>query len=129
MAEYRHLRRAQARIADWNDIITLILTRYCHVAPDGLWDIVTNYAALATVMKGIAEFEGFPAGRPETRQRFDVPASMFGKLPQQADNMEGAERDDTARITRSSEKGAGVKSGHHTWRVPETPLGRRLMRL
>ncbi|MFG6511874.1 MULTISPECIES: hypothetical protein, partial [unclassified Sulfitobacter] len=59
-------------------------------------------------------------------QRITVQVSLFGKLPPQPYFMEVLECDDEAMILRSSEKGAGVKSWHHTLTVEPQQSGSRL---
>lgn len=86
-----------------------------------LWDLVTDYGALAHVMRGLASFQGLPPGRTETGQVLEVQVSLFGKLPWQPYHMEVLDCDDRAMVLRSSERGVGVKSWHHTLRVE--PVG------
>lgn len=96
---------------------TVALTHHYAVPPERLWALVTDYGALEEVMTGIIAFEGMPAGRVITGQKIDVMVSLFGKLPAQPYHMEVLECDDVARVLRSSEHGAGVKSWRHTLRV------------
>ena len=105
---------------------TVLIENEYAVAPEKLWAIVTDYDALAEVMKGIAAFEGLPTGRTKTGQKLSVMVSMFGKLPNQPYFMEILECDNTSMILRSSERGAGVKSWLHTLTVTETAAGSRL---
>lgn len=105
---------------------TVTLTHDYPVASEALWQIVTDYAALATVMEGIVSFEGLPAGRTKTGQVCDVQVSLFGKLPAQPYRMEVLECDDARHVLRSCEKGAGVKSWRHTLTLEQTPQGCRL---
>ncbi len=91
--------------------------------PQQVWAIATDYGALAEVMRGLIAFEGLPEGRTQTGQSFSVMVSLFGKLPAQPYHMEVLECDDAAMILRSSERGAGVKSWHHTLTVEPTEGG------
>ena len=93
------------------------------VPPEKLWAIVTDYDALAFVMKGMMSFEGLPKGRTHTGQKMTVMVSLFGKLPAQPYHMEVLECDDDAMILRSCEHGAGVKSWRHTLSVSKTATG------
>lgn len=105
---------------------TVVVENEYSVPPTQLWEIVTDYNALAQVMDGIATFEGLPSGRTQTGQRLEVMVSLFGKLPKQPYVMEVLECDDENMVLRSSEYGAGVKSWRHTLTVTETPDGCRL---
>ena len=91
-----------------------------------LWTIATDYDALNELMKGIASFEGLPSGRTKTGQKMSVLVSLFGILPKQSYFIEVLECDDVGMVLRSSERGAGVKSWHHTMTVTETATGCRL---
>jgi hypothetical protein len=95
-------------------------------SPARLWAVATDYDALSEIMQGIASFEGLPKGRTRTGQKMTVMVALFGKLPKQPYYMEILECDDNRMILRSSEKGAGVKSWHHTLTVSETAAGSRL---
>jgi len=110
----------------YNNMKTITLTHNYATDPDTLWQKVTDYTCLAKVMEGIIAFEGLPSGRTFTGQKCEVMVSLFGKLPAQPYTMEILECDDDARILRSSEKGAGVKSWHHRLTVQSTPEGARL---
>lgn len=91
-----------------------------------LWEIATDYGALADVMAGIATFDGLPSGRAKTGQNLTVMVSLFGRLPKQRYFIEVLECDDARMIMRSSERGAGVKRWQHTLTVTETETGCRL---
>lgn len=103
----------------------LVVSEYS-VPPAKLWEIVTDYGALAEIMKGIASFEGLPEGRTQTGQKMNVMVSLFGKLPKQPYYMEILECDDDRMVLRSSERGVGVKSWTHTLTVTEAAIGSRL---
>ena len=97
----------------------------CHdypYAPVRVWQLATDYGALAQVMEGVVSFKGLPDGRVYTGQNISVMVSLFGKLPAQPYSMEVLDCDDTNMVLRSSEKGAGVKSWRHTLRVVETEI-------
>ena len=97
----------------------------CHdypYAPERVWQLATDYGALAQVMEGVVSFKGLPDGRVYTGQNISVMVSLFGKLPAQPYSMEVLDCDDTNMVLRSSEKGAGVKSWRHTLRVVETEI-------
>ncbi len=96
------------------------------VPPAQLWQIATDYDALAEVMKGLISFEGLPAGRTHTGQSFTVMVSLFGRLPKQPYFMEVLECDDARMVLRSSERGAGVKTWNHTLTVSQTATGSRM---
>jgi len=51
------------------------------VTPERLWEVVTDYGALAKVMRGWARFRGLPEGRVEAGQTLDLSVSLFGVLP------------------------------------------------
>ena len=74
-------------------------------------------------MRGLIAFEGLPEGRARTGQKFTVMVSLFGKFPPQPYSIEVLGCDDEARVLRSSERGAGVKSWHHTLSVEPTETG------
>lgn len=105
---------------------TVVVENEYSVSPAKLWALATDYDALTEIMKGIASFEGLPAGRTETGHKLNVMVSLFGKLPSQPYFMEILECDDDRMILRSLEKGAGVKTWQHTLSVTETELGSRL---
>jgi len=96
------------------------------VAPETLWALVTDYVALAEVIRGIVHFEGLAVGRTDTGQRLEVRVSLFGKLPPQPYHIEVVHRDDVGRVLESSERGAGVRSWRHRLRVEPTAPGSRL---
>jgi ligand-binding SRPBCC domain-containing protein len=106
---------------------TVTVVNDYEVAPNVLWDLVTDYDALAEVMAGIATFSGLPKGRTITGQKIDVMVSMFGKLPNQRYFMEVIECDDDGMVLRSSEHGAGVKSWRHTLHIISTANGCRMI--
>lgn len=105
---------------------TVSLTHNYDVPPETLWALVTDYGALAEVMKGLASFEGLPSGRTHTGQRFEVQVRLFGRLPPQPYVMEVLDCDDAARVLRSAEHGMGVRTWRHTLCVTESPGGSRL---
>lgn len=105
---------------------TVTVTHDYPVPAQRLWALVTDYDALADIMKGIVTFEGLPAGRTKTGQKLDVRVSLFGKLPPQPYFMEVLECDEDNMVLRSLEKGAGVKSWHHTLSVTKTASGSRV---
>lgn len=105
---------------------TVTVTHDYAVPAPVLWALVTDYDALAEVMKGLISFEGLPAGRTRTGQKLEVMVSLFGRLPPRPYVMEVLECDEDNMRLRSSEKGAGVKSWHHTLTVTGTQTGCRL---
>lgn len=104
----------------------IVQNDYPHPA-SRLWALATDYCALSEVMKGIASFDGLPAGKAETGQTLNIMVSLFGKLPAQPYFMEILECDDARMVMRSSERGAGVKVWRHTLTVAETQSGSRLI--
>ncbi len=105
---------------------TVLVESEYPVSTNRLWALVTDYGALAEVMKGIATFEGLPPGRSATGQTMNIMVSLFGKLPKQPYTIDIVECDDDRMILRSSEKGSGVKSWRHTLTVTQTTTGCRL---
>ncbi|MGH1329284.1 MAG: hypothetical protein ACRBBK_00235 [Paracoccaceae bacterium] len=105
---------------------TIIVEHDYPVAPAALWAIVTDYQALAYVMKGLIAFEGLPQGRAYSGQAFWVQVSLFGRFAPQPYFMEVLECDEARMLIRSREKGAGVKSWHHRLQVSATAHGSRL---
>lgn len=105
---------------------TVVVEHEYTASPAHLWAVVTDYDALSEIMKGIVSFEGLPSGRTETGQKLNVMVSLFGKLPSQPYCMDILECDDARMVLRSSEKGAGVKSWHHTLTVTECERGSHL---
>jgi hypothetical protein len=93
---------------------------------DAVWELVTDYQALAEVMEGVVAFDGLPKGRTKTGQSIEVKVSLFGKLPTQPYLMEVLECSDETMTLRSSERGAGVKSWKHTLTVFPIEAGCRL---
>lgn len=92
-----------------------------------VWDVAIDYDCLAEVMQGLVTFEGLPKGRVEQGQSSTVMVSLFGKLPAQPYHMDVVTFDDDAMTFTSSERGAGVRSWHHTLRVEQTETGSRLL--
>ncbi|WP_161635632.1 SRPBCC family protein [Actibacterium mucosum] len=105
---------------------TVTLTHDYPVPPATLWALVTDYGALAEVMRGLVHFDGLPQGRTETGQHLQVGVSLFGRLPRQPYEMTVLRSDDAAMVLQSSERGAGVKSWNHTLTVTPTQGGSRL---
>lgn len=103
---------------------TIELTHHYAVPPERLWALVTDYNALAEVMRGLVRFDGLPPGRTRTGQRFEVQVRLFGRLPPQPYVMEVLQCDDIGRVLRSAEHGMGVDTWRHTLRVTEIPGGR-----
>ena len=91
-----------------------------------VWEIATSYSALATVTAGRLRFRDLPQGRTFTGQHMVVQVSLFGLLPWQPYEMTVLSCDDTQRVLRSSERGAGVERWDHTVHVEETATGCRL---
>ncbi len=96
------------------------------VAPQKLWDLITDYDALEEVMKGIVSYTGTPSGQLQAGQKMDIEVSLFGKLPKQPYYMEVVSCDHDQMIAQSFERGAGVKSWRHNMRVTPTETGSRL---
>lgn len=93
---------------------------------DQLWPIVIDYAYLAEVMQGKVSFTGMPDGVTETGQKIHVKTSLFGKLPEQDYYMEILECNHETMTVHSSERGSGVKSWRHRFKVIQTETGCRL---
>lgn len=102
------------------------LTHDYPVEAGRVWELATSYDALAKVMEGRASFEGLPEGRTISGQKMDVMVRVLGFMPPQPYHMHVVECDDDAMLLRSHERGAGVKSWHHTLRVVPTTDGCRL---
>lgn len=105
---------------------TVIVVHDYDVPPARLWNLVTDYAALAEVMSGFARFDGLPKGRTYTGQVVEVRTSLFGVLPSQPYRMEVVECDDVAMRLISSERGMGVTRWAHTLQVAPHGGGCRL---
>lgn len=99
---------------------------YCY-SPAQLWAIVIDYGYLTEVMHGLVSFTGMPEGVTEIRQKVNVKTSLFAKLPAQDYYMEILECDHESMTVRSFEKGSGVKSWRHSFRVVKTDRGCRLI--
>lgn len=91
----------------------VILEHSYEAAPERVWALATDYAALAQVCAGVVAFDGLPEGRTYTGQRVEVMVSLFGKLPAQHYEMEVVLCDNEGFVLQSSERGAGVKSWRH----------------
>ena len=92
-----------------------------------VWDVAIDYTYLAEVMEGRVTFTGLPKGKVCAGQSLTVMVSLFGKLPAQPYHMEVVEFDDEGMSFTSSERGAGVKSWHHSLRVQDTETGSQLI--
>ena len=106
---------------------TIELSHDYPVSAQRLWELVTDYDALAEVMKGIIKFDGLPSGHTRPGQSFTVMVSVFGVLPPQPYHMEVLECDDRRMVLRSTERGAGVKVWKHSLIVFPMADGSRLM--
>jgi len=91
-----------------------------------LWELVTDFDALAIVCAGYMHFTGLPQGQLYRGQVASVQVSLFGKLPPQDYRIEVIEMDETAMRVRSLESGAGVKSWKHSFQVVATETGAEL---
>lgn len=91
-----------------------------------VWQIAIDYDCLSEVMAGLVTFEGLPSGSVQAGQSMTVMVSLFGKLPAQPYHMEVVAFEDDEMRFQSSERGAGVKSWHHTLHVTPTETGCQL---
>ncbi|MEO1686549.1 MAG: SRPBCC family protein [Pseudomonadota bacterium] len=96
------------------------------VSTDRLWDVVTDYDALAKIMRGWARFRGLPEGRVQAGQGVDAAVSLFGLLPARPWRMEIQHLDPEARRLRSREAGLGARAWIHEIAVDPCPAGARL---
>ncbi|NIY73890.1 SRPBCC family protein [Marivivens donghaensis] len=105
---------------------TVKLSHWYDVPPAKLWDIVTDYDALAEVCQPLLAFEGLPEGRVREGQDFTVKVRLFGRLPAQDYRMRVVRCDDKAMQFESDEVGAGVKTWQHLLNITPEGSGSRL---
>lgn len=91
-----------------------------------VWEVATDFAALAKVMRKVIVFDRLPEGRIEPGQEVTVRVSLFGVMPWQDYFMRVEAMSDAEMWFQSDERGSGVKSWRHRCSVVETPEGCRL---
>ncbi|MBM7068261.1 SRPBCC family protein [Actibacterium sp. 188UL27-1] len=105
---------------------TIILTHHYPASADDVWALATDLDSFPEVMKGVATFTGLPGGQIAQGQKISVQVSILGILPAQPYHMDVVECDPAARMFRSLEHGAGVKSWQHELTVTPTETGATL---
>lgn len=96
---------------------TIRLMHYYNTAPQKLWALAIDFAALAKVNEGRISFAGLPQGQCETGQSLDIKVKLFGKMPAEAYHIDILECDHTQMLMRSSEQTNGIKKWNHTMQV------------
>lgn len=79
-----------------------------------LWSATTQYKILEQVAGRTISFKGLPDGEIIEGQSINVTISLLGLFPRQEYNIDIVLRDDTNKILRSAESGAGVNKWNHT---------------
>lgn len=106
---------------------TIHLTHDYDATPDAVWQVATDFDALAEAVKGLITYENLPTGRIEAGQEIAVRFSLFGKLPWQDYFMRVEAMDDSARWFQSHEHGGPVRAWRHHLQVLPTGTGARIV--
>lgn len=102
---------------------TVEVTHHYDVPPRVLWEVVTDFGALAVVMRGLARFDGLPTGRCAAGQDFAVKVRLFGWLPPMDYRMAVEACDDEAMWLQSREQGSGARQWDHRIAVTDDGQG------
>ena len=98
-------------------MVRLAVTHRYATPPDAVWEIATDYGAVAQVCAPLLSFEGLPDGQVCAGQVIEVRVRLFGLLPPEAYRMEVVACDPIARRFRSREFGMGVRDWIHDLHV------------
>ena len=94
--------------------------------PDAVWEIATDYDAVAQVCAPMLSFEGLPTGQVRAGQVIELRVRLFGVMPPEAYRMEVVACDPVARRFRSREFGVGVRDWVHDLHVLSDGRGSRI---